>query len=834
MRRVRISRTTGAILVFLVSAGPAVLVMPSHIRLVVALVACAGWLLGYLLVRLLGTGLLTDPSWRRPRRMLAARRGRPRREYVVPTEIPPPPGLLIGRDAQVRAICDHLVRPGVDGPRVVVLTGPAGVGKSALAIGVAQVLADRYRDGQLLARLDRAAPGEQGIDDVLSMFVEALQDPSDAPPTTAAGRLRRYRELTASRRVLVILESVDDAERVRRLLPPGRGCAVILTAHQALSLDESWLAVPVERLSEEAALRVLDALVGDGRVEAEPVEARRIVEATAGQPFALQIAGAALASRRNWTLKVAVSRMREARLSPAPPDALPDFAAALDLSYALLTEQERRGLTMLGLIDEPTFAPWMLSALLADEATDAVAERILDRLVYARLVERRLDDATGVATFRVGTQIGRYVRARLSADVPPEVRERAAGQLARARRLHTARSPEDLLRVEVYRQLQNGELSAALNTARAVLKLCRERVEAAAVATREGGPVGRPGGGAAGGLAVADAREELARARAEEGLALAALAEVNGELGWMEDSRQYAEQALATQTDPCRPRALRCLGTVHVRAGRIEAAQRCLDDAVPAARMVGDRWEIVRTLRDLAMILSRRGRHDGARATVEEALDRCRADEDAARRRRPGVLLALGAVLRAAGDPDGADRALDEAEGLAGDHDLRQGLWLPWIRHERALVAMEQRRYGRGREHALRASAAFRDMNHRYGIAHCRMTIGRAYLAEGNEQATPILEEAVQTFVGCGDRWIEAECRCWLGEAHLSARRLDAAAEAFARAAQDFHDLGDLPSRGRARGRLAATDARRRWGAVEENVMLRVARPLVGLRVRAD
>lgn len=869
MRRVRISRTTGAVLVFLFSAGPAVLVMPAHIRLVVALVAIAGWLLGYLLVKFLSTGLLTDPSWRRPSRKFAARRKGRRREYVIPTEVPPPPGLLIGRDEQVRTICDHLMRPAAGGPPVVVLTGPTGAGKSALAIGVAQVLADRYRDGQLLARLDRAAPGAEGVDDVLRTFVDALQDPLDSLPATAAERARRYRELTASRRVLVILESARDLEQVRPLLPRGRGCAAILTSRDALAFDESWFEVRIDRLSDESALRVLDALVGEGRVKAEAADALRIVEATAGHPFALQVAGAALASRRNWTLQVAVQRMVEARLVPAAGERLPAYAAALDLSYALLTEQERRGLVMLGLIDEPTFAPWMLGALLrgarraasqddgarragsqddrarragssgsaatdADGDADAAAERILDRLVYARLVERRLDDATGVATFRVAGQTESYLKARLFAEVTPEARERAVEELSNTRRLHGERSPEQVLRIEVYRQLQDGELSAALNTARAVLKLCRERVETAGDAVKAGSAM--TAGSVVDSLAAADSREELARARAEEGLALAALAEVNGELGWMEDSRQYAEAALETNTSRCRPRALRCLGVVHARAGRLDEAQRDLDAAVEAADKLTDRWESIRTLRDLALIQAQRGRHDDARESILDAVRRCPPSDDSGRRRLPGVLWAQGAVLQAGHQLDEADRVLDRAEGMFADPGLHQGLWLPWIRHQRALVALEQRRYGRSREHAQRASQAFRDMNHRYGIAHCRMVIGRAYLDEGNEQAaTSILEEAVQTFGGCGDRWIEAECRCWLGEAHLSAGRLKAAAEAFVRAAQDFHDLGDIRSRGRARARLGVADARRRWEAVEENPVLRVARPLVvGMRVRAD
>lgn len=796
MARIRFSLSTWAIV--LVSAGPAVLFVPRDSRIFVVCAGIAGWLLGYALLRLLASGLLTDPSWRRPGRRRLPRMGRPsRREYVVPAELPPPPGLLIGRDSEVNEIVAYLTGPTGDGPRVVVLYGPVGVGKSSLAIGVAQLLSERYRDGQLLARLDRART-DGGVSDVLRMFVTALGRPNDKGLTSDDKVARRYRELTSGGRVLVILDAADDIDTVRRLLPHGRGCAVLITAREPWLQAPDWRAIPIDRLDDAAALRVLKELVGGDRVGAEPAAANRVVEAAAGNPFALQLAGVGLGARQNWTLRLAVQRMMEVELPPEHRAGLPVFAAALDLSYALLTEEERRGFALLGLLsEETTFARWALGALLrgahknshgtaapsTDGETDATAERILDRLVRARLVDRRIDEASGVPRFRVPEQIRSYVQARMSSDVDLYTRQRAKSKFLAEERSRVARSAETELRIQVYHRLQAGELSAALTTAHEALALCGERLNRAST------------------------EEERADAQGERGLALAALAEVKAEAGWLDEARQHAAEALETDNRNARPRALRCLGVVHRRLHLLDAAEDCLIRARQAATVTADESELVRILRDLALVQALRNENERAAVTIDQAGQRCAGPGEARRQLRATMLWAKSAVLMAAGDDPGAEAAVVEAEAICADKKVGLTLWLPWVHHQRALVALHNGQPGRAREFALRASDGFRDMHHRYGIAHCRLVIGLALLAESNyPAAVAVLEEALQTFSGCGDRWAEADTRLPLATALRHVGRVEEALKVMTQATQDFDDLGDLPRRNHARGLLAVLE----------------------------
>jgi tetratricopeptide (TPR) repeat protein len=371
----------------------------------------------------------------------------------------------------------------------------------------------------------------------------------------------------------------------------------------------------------------------------------------------------------------------------------------------------------------------------------------------------------------------------MRADLDVPTRAAARNELDSEHISRGERSAEQLLRNQVYHRLQAGELPAALSTAQEALALCAERLQRA--------------------------RSESDRDHAlrEHSLVLAALAEVNAELGWLEEARQYAEDALTTPHPRSRPRALRCLGVVHRRLHRLDTAEDCLSAAELAATEIADRSELIRILRDRALVWVAREDPDTAMRLIEQATELCDALGEAGRRRLPTVLWANGAVLMARNELALAEQTLVRADVICSDGASGVALWLPWIRHQRALVALADNQPSRSREFALRASEGFRDMHHRYGIAHCRLVIGRASLTEqGYPAAIPMLEEALQTFVGCGDRWAEADTRLPLAEALRHVGRLGEAHKALVQAAQDFDDLGDMKRRSLARARLAAVE----------------------------
>jgi tetratricopeptide (TPR) repeat protein len=719
------------------------------------------------------------------------------RRYFVPFELPPTP-VFVGRDeALQRAVAAIRSRPAA-GPSIVAIYGDPGVGKTAFAIKAAHQAASAFGDGALYADLGAQANDPDGIAAVLGDFVDSLQGPEGVPEGLAARRAR-FDELTADGargRVLIVLDAAQSVEQVRALLPTGAGSAVVVTSRTPLDLGATEV-IALDPLSPDESQTLFRTLIGAERL-AEPREAAAattIVERAAGYPLALHLAASSLSSRRSLSLQTAVETMR--RL--ASTGSRSPGSTALDFTYAMLTADERDAIRAIGLLDTQTFAAWMVAAMLtaapevearsrpesADRAVtpEKLAWRLCERLVDLRLLEHLTDDATGVAAFRVLEHVHTYAAARAQREWGPD----GCGAVVQALRDYQAgREPLDvtdlrgILRDTVYRNLDQGRISSALNHARGSIERAREDVAAArAAAAVEPTPPA--------------VLYQLQGALENEGLALAALAEVLAELGGVDDALDVAGKALENRTPLASPRAQRIQGKLLRRLRRFDEAIVALSEARAGAVAAADPGEELRVLRELTMVYATAGRTEEALATIDEAFELARA-ADPDNWLRPSLLWVRAVAQRDAVQRgarprdllDVADRELREANKFAESH--RQLLWRAWAGYERAQVMRAKGQLDLCRVLALRALQDFTEMRHRYGTARCRLELGRSYLDQNRPaDALPVLEEARETFSTFDERWIEAEAAADLARAQRGAQR-PASAERELRVALEGYD----------------------------------------------
>jgi hypothetical protein len=186
-----------------------------------------------------------------------------------------------------------------------VLSGPAGAGKTALAVHAGHRVAELFPDGQLY--LDLGGPSRP-LDPSVAVrhLLDGLNVPADRVPSEPDARFALYRSRTSGRHLLIVLDNAKDDEQIRPLLPGSPGCLVIVTCRSPIvGLVAAAGAIPiaVDRLTTDEARQLLTRRLGAARVAAEPDAVVALVERCAGLPAALATvaAQAAIQPQRQLT-----------------------------------------------------------------------------------------------------------------------------------------------------------------------------------------------------------------------------------------------------------------------------------------------------------------------------------------------------------------------------------------------------------------------------------------------------------------------------------------------------------------------------------------------------
>ncbi|WP_432022336.1 BTAD domain-containing putative transcriptional regulator [Streptomyces parvus] len=341
-------------------------------------------------------------------------RGREARQPAVsrrtpaPVALPAGTGAFTGRREELRDLLDVL---GGGEERVVVVSGPGGAGKSALAVRAAHLLADPFPDGRVHVRVRREDGTARGRAEVLAELGRwcGIAEARTEFPATAAGAdvpatagalavlAEAWQEWQARHRALVVLDDVPDEASVRGLLPRSGKCAVLVTARGQLPglAPVHRIALPAPADSE--ALELLGKLIGAGRLRTDPAAALRIVRACGGLPLAVEVSGMRLAVLRHLPLAEYADRLDD-------PSAALDELVAGDVSvrhriasgWRDLAEPDRWVLGRLaGLADDGCFT--LDRATVALGCGERAAIRAVESLIDAGAVTSPAGEVTAHA-----------------------------------------------------------------------------------------------------------------------------------------------------------------------------------------------------------------------------------------------------------------------------------------------------------------------------------------------------------------------------------------------------------------------------------------------------
>jgi DNA-binding SARP family transcriptional activator len=314
----------------------------------------------------------------------------------VPAQLPADIPDFTGRAEQVDELRELLAGAGGDDSpgavQVALVVGSGGLGKTALAVHAAHLLASQFPDGQLYANLLGATqPADPG--EVLARFLRDMGMDGSRIPLDAEERAALYRTRLAGKRVLIVLDDARDAAQVVSLLPGSASCAVLVTTRNWLPELAGIAVLDLDVLSPDEGRALFTRVVGEKRVAAEPAATDEVLAACVGLPLAIRIAGARLATRGTWSVRTMADRLSDERrrLDELRVGNLA-VRASFEVSFASLPRPETAdgpdpagAFRLLGLWTGPWIRLPAASALLG-EPQSATADA-LDALVDVHLLE---------------------------------------------------------------------------------------------------------------------------------------------------------------------------------------------------------------------------------------------------------------------------------------------------------------------------------------------------------------------------------------------------------------------------------------------------------------
>jgi predicted ATPase/DNA-binding SARP family transcriptional activator len=619
------------------------------------------------------------------------------------SKLPTPATVLVGREGELRDI-----RSLIERGRLLTLTGPAGTGKTRLALAAAGELGDRFAGGAVFAGLASVAdPGFvlPAVSQALGIRETGGQPLLEVLTATLAG----------SDDVLLVLDNcehvLDAAPALAELVADAPSLTVLATSREPLHLAGERV-YPVPPLSTDEALQLFAERAETVKPTFELTDGNRkvvaeICERLDGLPLAIELAAArvtlfptqALLARLDQRLDLLAGAGRDR------PQRHQTLRAAIDWSHDLLAETERALFARLSVFA----GGW------TPEAAEAVCNGEVDVIAgLGSLIDKSLVQLGGTEErprFTMLETIREYARGRLA--------ERGAGETDSVHDRHVVWMTEFAERAEA--ELRGPDQAVWLERLHAELDNFRAAFDSS-----------------------------VARGDAELALRLgAALLEF-----WMvradwNDGLRWVERALelpASGELPVRTKALRAAAELADALSDYRKATAYYEESLALARALRDERGIAEALFGLSFEAERVGDHRRARPLMEESV----------------------AIMRSLGDEPSLARSLGGLAWLENDYRRSRKLWSETLAIRRRLANRESVGWtliqvgfcaqGEGDYPAARvayeeALSIGRELDYERMIARCLTQLGDVALLEGHvAEATALFRDCVPTWREIGHR----------------------------------------------------------------------------------
>lgn len=581
-------------------------------------------------------------------------------------QLRPPVGDFVGREQEIETLINALRRD--SGACISGINGMGGIGKTELALYVAERLSTDYPDAQLFINLQGAEPNPRPPEQVLEICIRAFLGPEARLPEDLDQLSQLYRNQLNGKRVLLLLDNAADDKQVYPLLPP-TGCALLVTSRETISLPgiKSFTLNP---LPEEKARKLLLEIAP----HAHPAAAQ-ICKLCGYLPLAIRAAGSLLAITPDldpvkYAVQLEDERNRLERIGAKGVER--GVTASFNLSYARLAPEAARVFRLLSVF------PGTFDAAAAEVVCDDEGHAYLSDLVRHSLV---LYDAS-TKRYRLHDLARLFAKAKLGAEERPVGQKRFATHykdvLATADELFL-QGGDSLVRGLALFDLEWGNIQTGHAWVAAKDVMGDEDVIRLRMLYPDAGVyvlnLRQHSREQIRWLEIAlDAAKRL-RDREREGNVLGNLGSAHADLGETKRAIQFYEQRLSIAREIGDRRgegtALGNLGSAYAEMGETKRAIQFFEQRLTIAREIGDRRAEAKTVANLGIAYANLNETNHAIQLYEQAMVIAREIGD--RRGEGADLINLGTAYRNMGETKRAIQFYEQALVIARQIGDRRG-----------------------------------------------------------------------------------------------------------------------------------------------------------------
>jgi hypothetical protein len=313
--------------------------------------------------------------------------------FQVPSEI----DNFTGREVIVEKVKKQLTAG-----NILLLHGPPGVGKTAIAIKMGHLLRDKFPDGVLWYKVDSS-----NIMDILlsiaRLFGEDISGIKDVEV-----RASIVRTLLCKKRILLIFDNVIVNESIHLLIPNSPTSSVIFSSQEnALTIPTKYLSVYVDTFTEKEAIALFETIFSKAFVKKNTKQIIEICEKLGYLPLALQMVA-------NYIKQYPMSFKDYMKQLDEEPIDLQQMAyedknlfRAVSISYDTLSNEAKKVFISLGVFEGKDFS--LEAVAYINKLSGKIAKGCLDKLRDISFVEESSNKR-----FRVHPLIKIYARKQLT------------------------------------------------------------------------------------------------------------------------------------------------------------------------------------------------------------------------------------------------------------------------------------------------------------------------------------------------------------------------------------------------------------------------------------